>query len=179
MRDRLHALPPWLFLLLDWVGMTVLLLVALTIQFAVRPVDLELSTSWRLMIAAVTGLLIAVPLAKAIKHRWRLQDRAMGDSPVDVRRAAVKAAWKGPVPADPEVRAAALRLAQEHLAKTGKARLLVFVGVGLVLISAVGSAVTGSPWRLLFIALYVPLLVTVVRAPNRLRRRIAELSEPE
>ncbi|MFI5706661.1 hypothetical protein [Kribbella sp. NPDC051620] len=179
MRDRLHALPVWLFLLLNWVSVTVLLFIALTIQFAVRPVDLDPSATWKLLIAAVSGLLIAAPLTWSLKQRWRLQDRAMGDAPVDVRRAAAKAAWKGPVPADPEVRAAALRLAEEHLAKTRKARVLVFVGVGLVLISAVASAVTGSPWRLLFVALYVPLLVTVLRAPGRLRRRIAQLSEPE
>jgi hypothetical protein len=62
------------------------------------------------------GFLFGTTMAFTLRRQRKLLVRAVGPdtSPVD-RRAAGRALRRGPVPADPEVRAAAIRLARHQL----------------------------------------------------------------
>lgn len=86
---------------------------------------------------------------------------------------------KGPVPSDPEVRVAAIRLAQEQIQRTSKVRPLLIIGMIAAMFASIAGALTGSFWSLLYLLLYIPLFVILLLTPKRLRKRIALLSEPE
>jgi hypothetical protein len=107
-----------------------------------------------------------------------LTKKALGDTPAPVRRAALQALRRRPVPADPEVRAAAIRLAEHELVQMRRWRtaLLIICGFevavnGFLLISS------GSLWRLLQVAIYLFLFVYQFYRPRYLRARIELLTD--
>ena len=128
--------------------------------------------------AAIFGVLLGVATTFALKFAGRMEKRAFGDAPTEVRRAATRAARTGPVPADPAVRAAAVRLAQQQLQQVRRTRpVLAVVAVTAVTTSVIGAFF--SPWPLLALAFEVPLMAQIFLIPRRLRGRIALLSEPQ
>ncbi|TCM42767.1 hypothetical protein [Kribbella sp. VKM Ac-2568] len=131
--------------------------------------------------AAVGGLIGAVafglPVAFAIDMRRRMVRAAIGDLPADKSKAARRAVDRGPIPADPETRAAALRLAAEQLHRFRRVhKLTVALGV-LLLISGVGQVVTTSAWHSSNILFALVWLWGLWYWPKRLHRRIELLSE--
>lgn len=169
MRERLNTTPTWALLLILWLFWTVITFVMGVI--AVR--DLL----WTSVFAVGIGLITAAALTFAIKIRLRWENRALGDVSKDVRRQALRAAWKGPVPADPEVRAAAISVAQEQLRQARRARPILIIVAACGLVAAVGSAVVGSAWQLLTAAPHLFLLAAFFLSPKRLHNRLALLSE--
>lgn len=102
--------------------------------------------------------------------------------PSGSERVVLRAASRGPVPADPEVRQAACRLAAARLRETEEEQPLLLiilgtVGLILVLLYLNGAAPPGLP-----LVLAPPLVLgasvgTLLLAPRRLRRRVRLLSE--
>lgn len=124
MRDRLNAMPVWALLLLAWLGFTAGLFLLWTIETAIGVVDGGLRLRWLLLITAGAAIPMAAALVWGLKLRWRIENRAVGEgAPGEIRKAAVRATVKGPVPSDPEVRAAAIRLAQEQILLLAPKRL--------------------------------------------------------
>jgi hypothetical protein len=171
MRDRLNSTPTWALFLILWLAWTAVL-------FAVGIIPTR-DYLWSLGLGAAVGLLVGAAMTFALKARLRWENRALGDTPKDARSQALRAAVKGPIPTDPELRAAALAVAEEQLRQLRRSRRLMIVALVMSGIAAVGLAFTSSPWHLLLLVFYLPTLHTFFFAPNRLRKRISQLSEPE
>ncbi|WP_460865185.1 hypothetical protein [Rhodococcus aerolatus] len=130
--------------------------------------------------AAVVGLGAAVVYALLD----RLFDRPRDGLPValgsldDVqRRAAVRGAVGGPVPADPDVREAAALLVEGRLARLeGNRVLAVVVSVVVVLGLTAAAVVRHSPWWTLLAVATGALLVRAVVGAPLLRRRLDRLT---
>jgi hypothetical protein len=129
--------------------------------------------------ALVLGVAFGIPAAFWFDKERRESCAAEGDLPTDKLKSAHRAAERGPIPEDPEVRAAALRIATHHLQQIQYAPRLVAIGwpVLLLIITVIGS-VTDSPWHLIFAVVPVFILVGQVSLPTRTRRRIELLSDP-
>ncbi|TDU83396.1 hypothetical protein EV138_5860 [Kribbella voronezhensis] len=172
MRNRLISLPTWALFPVTAVPWTAVL-------FAVGLID---GGSWReaLLPAATVGVIVGLGTAMALKYRWRTEQHALGPIPAEDRRTAMRAARKGPAPADPEVRAAALRLAQRQLQEVRRRYpLLAIAGAVYAAADLIGVFVY-SHWYLLIPAvLVVPMAISLARTPKQLRARIALLSEPQ
>ncbi|MDX6279331.1 MAG: hypothetical protein QOH03_402 [Kribbellaceae bacterium] len=171
MRDRLNSMPVWVLFILNWLIWSALLSATGLIR--------RESLAWMVLPAVIVAFVIAVAMTLALKARWRAEDRALGDASRTLRREASRATWTGPIPANPEIRAAAVRLAEEQLRRTRRVRPFLIVVMTLAAVSAIGAAVLGSPWQLLSVVFYFPVLILLLISPNRLRKRIALLSEPE
>jgi hypothetical protein len=171
MRDRLNSTPTWALVLVFWLAWAAVI-------FAITVVETR-DLFWSLVFAVLVGLLVGAGTAFPIKTRLGWENGALGDTPKDARRLALRAAWKGPLPTDPELRAATLAVAREQLRQTRRGRPLLIIALSGAVISAIGLAFTSSPWHLLQLVFFFPLLYTFFFAPNRLRKRIALLSEPE
>ena len=103
----------------------------------------------------------------------------MSRRPAGGHRAVLRAAAGGPVPADPELRAAALELATRQL--RGAERASRPVAAVLVLCAALESAaaLAFTPWLWTGVAVLLVILAVQLRQPARLRRRIDELRAGE
>ncbi|MEU4392196.1 hypothetical protein [Kribbella sp. NPDC023855] len=169
MRERLNTMPTWALLLITWLLWTVVIFVLCVVAGG--------SLLWNAVFSLGIGLIVAAGLTFAIKTRLRWENRALGDVPKDARRVALKAAWKGPIPTDPETRAAAIHVAQEQLRQMRRSRPILIIALSLGLVAAVGGAIVDSPWRLLYVLPFAGLLAQFLIAPRRIRRRLALLSE--
>src|SRR5882757_8684092 len=123
MRDRLLSMPTWARLLV-----TGLLWFALLFVIGL----IEDDNLWRALIpAAILGDIMAAGTTFALKYGLRAERRALGDVSQLDQRAAIRAARTGPVPADPVVRAAALRLAENNLEQGRRSRPLLAIAVSV------------------------------------------------
>lgn len=139
---------------------------------------------FRVGLGLVTGLLLGVMMAFTVRN-WqrRLAPAVEGLSP-EARKAAYRAARRGPAPAEPEVRAAALEIAERQLARVRKARIWLVIATVCVVLSAVLTTLDaltsgnddGQPWWRLWPAVLVSgVLGAQLFQPRQLRRRIAVL----
>ncbi|WP_405064376.1 hypothetical protein OG474_22730 [Kribbella sp. NBC_01505] len=172
MRERLVSLPTWVLFLCS----TLLCLLPMLVTTLFDSSHLEVKVLFYVGFSLVFGAMLTF----ALRRRFRSERRAVGDIPVGVESAAHRALGRGQVPTDPEVRAATLRLAEHQLGMMIKCRPLVIIGFTLAMVSTVVGVVggSGSPWRLLFVAGYLPLMLAQWYGPKKMRRRIQELSEP-
>ncbi|MEU4607452.1 hypothetical protein AB0F43_31085 [Kribbella sp. NPDC023972] len=112
--------------------------------------------------------------------RWRGElERAEADVPPDKLQVARRAASRGPVPEDPEVRAAAVRIASAELTQALRNRKFMLLFGGVVLIAVVGAAAEGSLWALLYAFVAAVVLYFHWYRPRQLRRRIELLGAAE
>lgn len=129
----------------------------------------------------VAGIAV-VPFAMATwrsEPSWRRQREELeGGLPADRLKLARRASMRGQVPTDPEIRAAALRIAFDGLTRSRwqpSPRLITALGV-VMAIAAVGATVSRSPWALLYALVAVGNLYSGWYLPRQLRRRIELLS---
>lgn len=97
------------------------------------------------------------------------------------RRQVSRATWRGPVPDDPDVRAAAAGVIAYQLPILERQRRWAPFFYLFMILVAGALALTGSPWYWAAVALFAALLVMQLVLPGHLRRR-AELldgSRPE
>jgi hypothetical protein len=120
---------------------------------------------------AVMGPLVA-------RERDRLAAQ-VGPLPKDTRRAIGRASERGPVPADPEVRAAAYRLVLHRIDQQRRLRTLTILGFGALAVTSVAGAVTSAARWEIPAALTVLLAVSTVYQHRSLRRRAALLRPPD
>lgn len=171
MRTRLAAAPPWVLGLISGS----LFGAAMTLWASRQDGDV----SWTVLI--VLGVLaggqfgvgMGVFLGPAIGG---LQEE-MRALPEEQRRAVLRSATRGPAPADPVVREAALRRARRNgdLQQRPRFRLTFFTlaSIGYALL-----AITQSPWWWVAFAMFTALLAGQLVVPRRIARRIAVLSDP-
>jgi hypothetical protein len=135
-------------------------------------------TSWTEAVVGglVIGVAFGVAMVFSLDKRLRMVDAAVGDLPTGKSKAAHRAADRGPIPAEQEIRAAALRIATSQLDLLRPQKLFV-VAMVLLLISALLGAVVESPWYLLYALVPALLLTGHWYWPQRIRRRIELLSE--
>ena len=108
----------------------------------------------------------------------RRQADAVGVLSTPVRRAAGRASLWGPVPEDPETRAAAYALTQHALEERRRRPVIGVVSALILLAMTVNLAVQASPRWWIAVAIMIGLLVYAwFVLPRRLRRR-ADLLRP-
>jgi hypothetical protein len=124
-------------------------------------------------IALIGGTLIGAGIARWYEPSWSSEVAGLA---AGERRAALRATYRGPVPVDPEIRTAAIRIASHQLPKLEQYRRFALPLYGLILICAVAGFVAGGSWlALLSGAIAVVNLYVAWYQPRHLRRRI-ELS---
>lgn len=107
------------------------------------------STNWiaALIGGAVTGLLFGLGMAYANHQQRRVLDAAGTDASTGMLRTAYRAAGRGPVPADPETRAAALRIATHQLSLLRRYQVLFFLIAVPGVLSIALNLISGWQWR--------------------------------
>jgi Flp pilus assembly protein TadB len=138
-------------------------------------------TSWlgAVLGGLVGGVFFGAVMAFSLDKRRRSMRAAVGDLPTGEAKAARRAADRGPIPTDPEIRAAAVRIATQQQLDLlcPVSRRLFIVAMVLSLTFSVVGAVTESPWYLLYALVPALLLTSQWYLPRRIRRRIKLLSE--
>ncbi|MFI5693502.1 hypothetical protein ACIA58_16765 [Kribbella sp. NPDC051586] len=138
-------------------------------------------SSWTETIVSglILGVAFGIPMAFWFDKEQRKMRAVEGDIPTEKLKAAHRAAMRGPVPEDPEIRVAALRIASHQLREYGQIRKpLRIVLALLVLTFSVLGSVTNSPWYLLLAVAPASILAEAFYLPRRARGRIKLLSEP-
>jgi hypothetical protein len=114
------------------------------------------------------GLLMAWQLP-----RWRRgADQVEAGLAADKLPLARLAASGGPVPADPEIRAAATRIASHELVQATRHRTFHILAASCMLIGTVGAATAGSLWAFLYAFAAGAILYFHGYRPRQLKRRI-------
>jgi hypothetical protein len=171
MRERLLSLPGWVLFLATAVAWVAAL-------FAVGLISAD-DPLWAIESAAVVGVPLGAGTTLALKFGERAERRALGDLPPESRQAAIRAARKGPAPADPGVRAAALRLAEQGLQRSRRPVSVLVIGTGALVVADIALAVLYSEWILLLAAPVTAMIpISVLLTRKRLRARVRMLSEP-
>jgi hypothetical protein len=142
--------------------------IASALMFRDLPVSLGPCTG------AVSGILFGLFMGVVLARQNR-SAREVARFPPGQERSVLLAAGRGPVPTDPAVREAALRLAIDQRARLVRWRVPFTVMLGLVVTLNLVAAVLGNPWQWLYA---VPLVGIAVLQGIGLRlteRRIAVL----
>jgi hypothetical protein len=103
--------------------------------------------------------------------------RDVGDVPVENQRAVARAAVRGPVPSDPAMRSAALRLATFQAVESRRQlfrSMTAFAGFAAI---TVLLAVVDGPLWLIGTAFFVGVALWVASVPKRLERRMILLRD--
>jgi Flp pilus assembly protein TadB len=141
-------------------------------------IDGPMSSAGAVLEGLVAGVFFGVAMAFSIDKRRRAMRAAVGDLPTGEAKAARRAADRGPIPTDPEIRAAAVRIATQQLDLLRPVlRRRFIVAMVLLLTFSVVGAVIESPWYLLYALVPALLLTSLWYLPRRIRRRIRLLSE--
>jgi hypothetical protein len=127
---------------------------------------------------AVAGTFFGLAMGVVLARQNRRARAALTVAPGQ-ELAVLRAAGKGPAPADPAVREAALRLVIDQRRQLARWRIpsLVLFGAFAVLDAVV--AITGNPWLWLGVALFVGLAALPLVTARRVERRIAVLQGHE
>lgn len=128
-----------------------------------------------LLSAAIGGIIFGAFMGPIRARQTRRQRAATGDLAPRELRIAYRAAWRGPRPADPEIRSAAARAAAHVLETTLRQRLFSVIIFGVCTVMSL-FFVVDSPWWLLATGLYGAFLAAQWYWPRRLRRRVELLT---
>lgn len=127
--------------------------------------------------SAISGLLFGAFMGPQMVRQRTRQQAAAGPVSEEHRREVARASWRGAVPADAQLRAAALRLAEHQAGESDRHRTGSFAVFGSLLVLGLVLAVTDSLWWLLTVAVHALLLANTVWWPRRLKRRAALLRQ--
>jgi amino acid transporter len=124
-----------------------------------------------------SGVFFGAFMGPFAARQARLTRALMGPLSPEQRRCARRAATRGPVPEDADVRAAALRLNVHQLAVTLRSRNWGLSGLGLILAGTVVVTVSESAWStcVVGVLLYAIVAGVLIYSPTRLRRQLARL----
>ncbi|MGY1609309.1 hypothetical protein [Geodermatophilus sp. SYSU D00700] len=125
--------------------------------------------------AVVTGVVAAVVCAPVLGLLVARDTRdtldASGPVPHRDRALVERAARRGPVPEDDDLREAALRVVEGRLALVTRTRTRAVVTTVVLALLCAGVALTRSPWWWAGVVVCIGLSVLVLVTPARLRRR--------
>jgi hypothetical protein len=167
-RTRFLYAPWWVF------GAMTGLPLALTagVLVGLRYGDLLFAVLCGLLAGLVTGLVTGIVAAKT-NERIRA---AVGPIPPEHVAAVMRAAHRGPVPQDPAVREAALRMAVHQLTETSRFYRSAVLGFGFFAVFDAFAAVVTGAWHLwLGALLFAFFAVAPPVQRRRLERRVAVL----
>ncbi|MFI5736373.1 hypothetical protein ACIA49_40030 [Kribbella sp. NPDC051587] len=131
--------------------------------------------SWRFVaiMAVVGGVIMGPLLALVTRNQRREQLRALEEVPEQEWKLVRRAAWKGPVPSDPGIRAAALELATRFYGRAYRFRKPFYIVFGLNLVVQIVSLATGgSRWAIVTMICFAIVIVLQWYNLRRLKRRI-------
>lgn len=138
------------------------------------------STGFAVVSGILLGLVFGVAMTFALnRHRPQLR-RALGaNPPPTLRRAAIRAVRRGPVPADPEIRAAAIGLVEYQLKLLRDQRMASLIVWPLLLAGTIASSLIehSSRWPIALIAISLSLIGYQLIRPRMLRSRLEELTQ--
>lgn len=126
--------------------------------------------------AAISAVILGLVIGPFLARLNRSVLAAMGPIPKERHASAKRGAVRGPVPADEPTRQAALRLAEQHLARLARYRIFNVVVFGLMVLLTGWLALADSPWWWAGVAFYLGFLGAQFWLPGHLRRRIALLT---
>jgi hypothetical protein len=127
------------------------------------------------VLGALGGVLFGFLMSRIFTRDIAAARAVLDELPVEQRTAAIRAAARGPAPADPVIRRAALRQAEnsrDSINRWWRFNTAVYGG-GTVLYAAL--ALTVSWWWWFLFALFASLLVVTLTSRRRVDRRIAVL----
>ena len=172
MRSRLESAPIWVFGPVSGV----LFGLAMTVWPSGR--DGDASWTERVIVGVLAGAAFGVVMGRFLRRGFGMSRDELAALPIEQRRAVLRAAVRGPAPADPAVRAAALRrVSRTHELLRRRPRFSVAVSLIALVVYAV-QAVTRSPWWWLAFAMFCGFLALRVTARRRIERRMVTLSTP-
>lgn len=171
MRHRLSTAPWWLLSLIVGVLFGVVCGVAVALLL---PPPYGGDATESVVIGLIGGVLFGLPMGPILARTNQRAREAIGALPAERLGEVSRAASRGPVPADPEIRAAATRLVRFQLAEALRYRTPMMILFGGFLVLQVLFAVTLAPWHWAVAVLVAVPLAVQVWQPRRLRRR-AEL----
>jgi Flp pilus assembly protein TadB len=124
---------------------------------------------------ATSGIPFGLAMAWWASGWPREADQPESDLTTDELQLARRTASRGPVPADPKVQAAAIRIVTHQLAQAMAHRKFMILVGGMMLIATVGAASAGSLWAVLFAFSAGTALYSHGYRPRQLKRRIEML----
>jgi hypothetical protein len=132
------------------------------------------STEFAVVGGVISGLLFGVAMTLFFRRVEHLTKQALGETPSDVRGAAYRALRHGArVPTDPEVRVAAIKLAEHQLAMFLRWRIAALLLWGFLLALNVFLLTREvSLWRIVLVVVYLLLIGQQFYRPRFLRSRI-------
>lgn len=168
-RDRWSDAPWWVLSIVLGSSFAAVIIVLLTIRVdgVFHPYIGVFGIAAGVFVGGVTGPRLV---------RQRTQSRAaIGDLDRRQRGQAIKAASRGAVPDDPEVRAAAARLIRYRLAEMARQRPSTIPFWVILSLVSVAFAVLQKPWWWVATAILVGFLVLSLVQPQRMKRRLRAL----
>ncbi|MCO1659382.1 hypothetical protein [Pseudonocardia humida] len=168
LRTRLLNAPWWVLALVTGVPFGV----AMGVVVGVRDGDLPLV----LYTGAAAGVFFGLLMGVVPARQNRRVREAMAVAPRQ-EPAVLRAVGKGPVPTDPAVREAALRLATLQHEQLARWRIPGLVLFGMIAVLDAVVAIMSNPWVWLWVALFVGFAALQLVAPRRVERRIAVLRD--
>ncbi|MFC5264777.1 hypothetical protein ACFPJ1_21905 [Kribbella qitaiheensis] len=170
MRTYLLTAPGWL------VGLSSGLILGTGFAAVTRYADPRASWLAAAIVGVVVGVLSGAALAFAACRQRRELRVAAGDLPPAQLLDAYRAAVRGPVPVDPQIRAAAARVARRRIETARQTRILTVAAAILLAVGAVLNTLTGKYGLAVWLACAALANGAVVYEIKRLRRRLERLS---
>jgi hypothetical protein len=132
------------------------------------------STGFAVVGGVICGLVFGVAMTFFLRRIHYLTKQALGETPLAVRRAAYRALRHGAQrPTDPEVRVAAIKLAEHQLAMLLRWRIAALLLWGFLLaINVFLLTHEVSLWRIVLVTAYLFLFGQQFYRPKFLRSRI-------
>lgn len=128
--------------------------------------------------AVICGVVGGLFTASSSRRQLARSRAAIGEAPDGVRdRVAARPTARGPMPADPEERAATLRLIDSQIAELRRRRVGTFILIPAAMALFAWFALARSPWWWLGVVLLAASFVLVLRAPAMLERRAERLRQ--
>jgi hypothetical protein len=136
-------------------------------------------SSWSsaLIGGGLSGLVYGALMAPVLHRQRRRLLAATGELPDAQIPSAARASFRGPVPADPLVRAAAARLSAQQGELLARQRLWGVPFFAVMTAVACWLALTDAPWWWAGVAVFGVLLGFQLVGPRRFRRRAELLKE--
>lgn len=120
---------------------------------------------------AIAGVCFGVAMGVVLRRQNARHREVVRALPPEVARVAHRATWRGPVPADPEARAATVRLIEHQLTELQRRRALFLIEFGVFEALYVVNAIVGSPWWWAAAVFFAAMLLMTLLLPPRMRRR--------
>lgn len=128
-----------------------------------------------LLVALGAGALFGLVMGPALARLNARARAVIGPMSTAQYGEVLRAARRGPVPADPQIREAATRLVRWRLDEAARHRTGLLVLVAILLALTVVRAIMGSPIDWFFVPIWVVVPVAHVWEQKRLRQRVALL----